>query len=320
MPEPRIPVARPDTASLLIRVHDGSRELFPSGIPVLYRVIDGNNKTRFADSYRLSAVRLRDLPVSGDQGDSYRVIVSASGYMDAGLFPVRVEANREVAVELLLVPQSGVYGFARVRWPDLAAIDPRVPAILSSDLSEEDAAAARWQDLFERDALAAACLLNVLTIMAKTSIASGQQFLGFLKQIIWDENMGPDRCFGWAERPLLECLQQPPATADQIKFVPQAVSLHPSATRKFKARQYTEANLEIAFHENAAPPPGHPDWAKVELDVDYSEDIAAHSFLEVIPRSLTSSVIDPAHVMALRWMAERRAGRDFDPLYTVQPA
>ena len=65
---------------------------------------------------------------------------------------------------------------------------------------------------------------------------------------------------------------------------------------------------------------------KIEPDIDYYEDVAAHALLEFIPNCINKEVAGPAKgltdpkvVYALRWMAARREGLpDFNPLYTVE--
>lgn len=42
MPKKRAQVA--DTSTLLVNVHDGTRQLMSAETPILYRVIDGNQK------------------------------------------------------------------------------------------------------------------------------------------------------------------------------------------------------------------------------------------------------------------------------------
>lgn len=313
------PTTATDTAAIAIHVFDGTRQPFSPGAQILYRIIDGQNTPQREQFFNASAVRFPDLPVFDNLFDNYRVIVSTHRYLDAGLFPVHVEAGKEIEIELLLVPQNGGYNFAQAQWGNLGAIDPKVPDILRSDLGDPAAAAARWTDKFEQAAPTAACLLNILTVMANSTIAGRQQLLGFLKQAIFDDRMKQDRFFGWADQALIQALKQPPQAGD-VPFVPADFSLHPGATSSVKSKQYPEANLQLTFHENDAPPPGHPDWLKVEPDIDYFDDPLAHFFLEVIPNKFSGGLTDPAQVLALRWMAERRAGKDFNPLYTIRPA
>jgi hypothetical protein len=314
------PATTADTAAIGIRVFDGSRQPFPQGTQILYRIIDGRNTPQREQFVNAPAVRFTDLPVFDNLFDNYRVIVSTHRYLDAGLSPVHVEAGQEIVIELLLVPQNGAYNFAQAQFGNLGGIDPKVPDILSSDLGDAAAAATRWSDKFEQAAPTAACLLNILTVMANSTIAGGQQLLGFLKQAIFDDQMKQDRFFGWADRTLIQALQQAPQASDDVLFVPADFSLHPGATSSVKSKQYPEANLQLTFHEDDAPPPGHPDWVKVEPDIDYFDDPLAHFFLEVIPNKFSGGLTDPAQVLALRWMAERRAGKDFNPRYTIRPA
>jgi hypothetical protein len=55
----------------------------------------------------------------------------------------------------------------------------------------------------------------------------------------------------------------------------------------------------------------------IEPDIDYYKDLLAHFFLEVVPNKLTKGLTDPRGVYVLRWMAGKRAGSDFTPLYTM---
>ncbi|HYM10074.1 MAG TPA: hypothetical protein VEU62_05055, partial [Bryobacterales bacterium] len=130
------PTTAADTAVIGIRVFDGTRQPFPAGAQILYRIIDGRNTPQREQFFNASAVRFVDLPVFDNLFDNYRVIVSTHRYLDAGLYPVHVEAGQEIQIELLLVPQNGAYNFAQAQWGNLGAIDPKVPDVLSSDLGD----------------------------------------------------------------------------------------------------------------------------------------------------------------------------------------
>jgi len=82
--------------------------------------------------------------------------------------------------------------------------------------------------------------------------------------------------------------------------------------------QFGEANLQITFHEKDQSS-GRPDWVKVELDIDYFNDAAAHTLLEVLPNAFGST--DPRRVYVLRWIAGRQANVPaFNPPYTIRPS
>lgn len=310
----------PGTAAIRVRVFNGDREPFPSGVQILYRCFDGNQKSRFNDFLNASDVRLADLPVFNNFGDNYRVIVFTKDHEQAGFHPVKVAAGQETTLDVLLLPNDGAFNFSRAQFGGLSAIDLDVPPVLSSDLAPGDGAARRWTDTFEGKPAVAACVLNLLTVTAKTSIAGGRPLLGFLRQVVFDARLEQDRMFCWADRAVIAQLRAKPETPAQVRFVKANASLHPGATGSVKSKQYAEANLQVTFHENDQPPAGHPDWTLLELDIDYFDDPGAHFFLEVIRNNVTKGLTDPAQVLALRWMAERRAGRDFDPLYLIRPA
>ena len=57
---------------------------------------------------------------------------------------------------------------------------------------------------------------------------------------------------------------------------------------------------------------------KIEPDIDYYKDLAAHFLLEVAVNALTHSLTDPKQVYVLRWIAGRHAGvPEFNPPYVI---
>ena len=305
-------------ATLHFSIFNGAREPFPSTKSIIYRAFDGSNNRRIDKEIKASQVRFPGLPVFDNLQDRYRVIVSADDHEDAGIHPVIVKAGVELVLELMLVPKNPVYKFGAAKFENLKNIDPAVPGILTGDLNN-DAAATRWGTLFDTAAPSAACVLNILTVMAGISVAGGKQLLGFLKQALFDHRMKQDRFYAWADNGLIPRLAGPQETPSDVRFAPAIITQkdHPGGTRSFKEQQFSEANLQVTFHENDAPPPGHPDWVLVEPDIDYFADPLAHFFLEVVASAVTQQLTDPKEVLALRWMAMRRSGRTFNPLYVI---
>ncbi len=99
---------------------------------------------------------------------------------------------------------------------------------------------------------------------------------------------------------------------------------HAGATESYKQTQFDVANVQLTFHgtDTAILTDDHNNeipCVKIEPDIDYYKDVAAHGLLEVIPNWLTKGLTDPKVVYALRWMATRREGLpEFDPLYTIE--
>ena len=61
------------------------------------------------------------------------------------------------------------------------------------------------------------------------------------------------------------------------------------------------------------PPP-----VLIRPDIDYFQDLGAHTVLEVIPNSITHGLTDPKKVYVLRWIAGRHAGvPEFAPPYSI---
>jgi hypothetical protein len=128
--------------------------------------------------------------------------------------------------------------------------------------------------------------------------------------------MRQDRFFAWADRELLEQVRR--AVFDgAFSQEPGPGLLHPGATSSFKQTQFGEANLQLTFHENEPPPKGKR-WVKVEADMDYFKDIAAHALLEVLPNLFGDT--DPKRAYVLRWIAGRHANvHPFNPPYAIRP-
>ena len=79
-----------------------------------------------------------------------------------------------------------------------------------------------------------------------------------------------------------------------------------------------EANVQLSFHENQTATIDNVECVKVETDIDYFKDAAAHTILEVLPNFFTGGDTDPRKVYVLRWIAGLRAGiPEFNPPYTI---
>ena len=88
----------------------------------------------------------------------------------------------------------------------------------------------------------------------------------------------------------------------------------PAATN----RPSLEANVQFTFHENTVKTIAGIRCIRVEPDIDYYRDPAAHALLEVIPNTLSHGLTDPQVVYVLRWIAGRHAGvQEFDPGYVL---
>jgi hypothetical protein len=138
----------------------------------------------------------------------------------------------------------------------------------------------------------------------------------YIKELLWDQ-MAQDRFFAWADPALVEQVKQ---AALKGTFAPEIGSaiFHAGATSSFKQVQFGEANVQLTFHENDKKTIGGLECIKVEPDIDYYKDLAAHALLEVLANKATGSLTDPRQVYVLRWIAGRQAGIPaFNPPYTI---
>lgn len=252
-------------------------------------------------------------------GDDYTVLVSTSGYMGAGFRPVRVVPGGSVPVDVVLLPKKRRYDFASASWTSLKASRPTLFALLAAQATSDEARQ-RYRAVLTRKGSSLAALLAIAIALQSLHLPVGTA-LDYLKAVIWDEPLAQDRFFAWADAQMVDQVRL--ATEQglfEAEFGPAL--FHPGATSSFKQVQFGEANVQVTFHENDHLVVGDVACVKVEPDIDYYKDPAAHTLLEVVPSAITGRLTDPSAVNALRWTAGRRhAGApEFDPPYTIVPA
>ena len=131
--------------------------------------------------------------------------------------------------------------------------------------------------------------------------------LTYFKELIWDNSMAQDRFYGYAD----------PVLYDQVKLAaahetfvrePGFAMFHKGATDSYKQIQFGEANVQLTFHADDKKQIDGLECIKMEPDIDYYKDLAAHALLEVIHNGIGECLTDPKQVYFLRWIAGRRAG------------
>jgi hypothetical protein len=300
----------------MISVFDGTRKPIAAGAQVLLTVMDGNQKQIVRDYFTVPR-KFDGLPVYNNYGDNYTVLASATGYKDAGFTPIKMLAGTVQSVDLMLVPNNGDFNFRDALWPTLQQTHPNFAALLAQGAADASAAEDRYTQLMENQPGSLASFLNLATAMSAINLPVGTP-LDYIKGVIWDNTFAQDRFFGWADPKIID--QIITATA-QGEFAPEIDPsiFHSSATRSWKQIQFGEANVQLTFHEN--DPRMQIDGiscVKIEPDIDYYKDLAAHFLLEVVVNAVTQTLTDPKQVYVLRWMAGRHAGvPEFNPPYVI---
>jgi len=316
----------PSGGRAMVNVFDGTRQLYSDKPQILYTVRDGNQQVQHRKFHKQSSVFFTGLPLFNNFGDNYTFLTSADGYKDAGFFPVKLAANVDVGVDLMLIPNSNAFNFANATWTILDTTRPALKNLLKQGAASDADAATRYGSIMEDEGGAIlACLLNITTVLQQINLPAGNP-LEYFKQAIWDRDpkrsefvMAQDRFFAWADTKLITQLEQAVRQPDP-EFEPAPFGLHPGATRSYKQIQFGEANVQLTFHEKEKQKIGGVDCVIVEPDIDYFKDPGAHLILEVLVNAF-GSVTDPRAVYTLRWIAGRRAGTpEFDPLYTIVKA
>ncbi|MES1258768.1 MAG: hypothetical protein ABUS51_10065, partial [Acidobacteriota bacterium] len=290
-----------------VEIFDGRRQPYGGTEPLLVTAIDGSSKTISRDFHRNPSVRF-DLPFHDNLQDQYTFIAWAKGYKQAGFTPVHVSDKTEQRVKLMLLPESNSLNFAGAKWNIVKAARPKLAAVLAAGAADEAAAGARYSDLEdEAGGQALACLLNITAVMAKIFLPSGTP-LDYLRMVNWELQgnfrLAQDRFFGWADPAIIHQLDLAKA---QGTFVDAPAGLHPGATRSYKQIQFGEANLQLTFHEGDTKEIGGTTCVRIEPDIDYFKDTAAHLLFEVLVNAF-GSLTDPRTVYVLRWIAGQHAG------------
>lgn len=309
------PKAVPSTASLMVNVFDGTRQPISAAVELLIRVTDGNQNSVSSGFHKGPSVHFTGLPFHDNLGDNYTVLVSAGRHVQAGFTPVKISPRILQSVDLMLLPENGNFNFRAARWATLKKTRPKLVQLLSHGAGAR--ARDRYAQLIEKRPASLAALLNITTAMESIFLPVGTP-MDYLVELIWDDTMQPDRFFAYA-RPAL--LDQVRLAAEQkvFKADPNPGLLHPGATSSYKQAQFGEANVQLTFHENDTRELDGVSCVKVEADIDYYADLAAHALLEVLPNAFLGTLTDPKMVYALRWIAGRRAGLpEFNPPYTVE--
>ena len=304
--------AAPDKALLQLNVFDGTRQPFPGGKSMLIRISDGAQRQVEEAFFKKSSIQFA-VPFSDNFKDNYTVLVTSDGYRDAGFFPVRVSPDVPVIVDLMLVPKKARYQFLT---SDQFKSAYKIFADFLNCEGDEAATKQHYDELRQDRQPALASLLNLIAAMSAIHLPSGTP-LDYFKQIEWDATSAQDRFFGFAD---IAIVNQVKTAAAEGEFVPEPspALFHPDATSSYKQIQFGEANVQLTFHEDTLKTIGGVKCVRVEPDIDYYKDSAAHALLEVIPNSLSHGLTDPQVVYVLRWIAGRHAGvPEFDPGYTL---
>jgi hypothetical protein len=299
-------------SKLRLRIFDGTRQPFAAPAQFLVRIVDGNQKQQIWQDYPQNDLTF-DLPFFDNFGDNYSVLVSSSGYKQAGFVPVKLSNSYLTTLDIMLIRNEPSYNFANALWPAAKAAYPFIASDVDNATGEQ-----RYRDLIEKEK-PLACLLNLGEAMSQIALSQGT-LLDYIKQLRWDAPYAPaqDRFFGWCDVALIDQIKVA-AAAGKFAVEVDPGLLHPGATSSWKQTQFGEANVQLTFHEGERTTIKGIDCVMIEPDIDYYKDPAAHILLEVLFNALTHTLTDPAAVYVLRWIAGQTAGiPEFDPLYVLR--
>jgi hypothetical protein len=308
-------VSTPPESSLRVRVFDGSRQPVSPDVKILFTITDGNEQQLLREEH--AADTIFRLPFYDNFGDNYTVLAYAKGYQQAGFTPITCSPKLPQTLDIMLLKKDGGFRFGDATWGTLLTSQPKLCELLAHGAGSADAAADRYTQLLETQGPVLACLLNITTAMTAITLPQGNP-LQYFKELIWDKSMAQDRFYGWADPALYDQVRAAAAQGEFSREVGFA-AFHSGATDSYKQIQFGEANVQLTFHANDTKVIGGVTCIKMEPDIDYYKDLAAHTLLEVISNGLSGNLTDPRQVYVLRWIAGRHAGvPEFDPPYFIE--
>jgi hypothetical protein len=303
-----------ESSRLRVNVFDGSRQPIANDVELLITITDGSNKQLVRDNYRTGQTFA--LPFYNNLFDNYTVVVYADGYTQAGFTPVKCSPQTPQTVEIMLLKTDAMFNFSQAGWDSLSAVNPLLFGILAHGSPSPGAARDRYEQLMETRGPALACLLNITTAMTAINLPFGNP-LTYFKELIWDNSMAQDRFYGYADPVLYDQVRLAAAHGTFVRE-PGFAMFHKGATDSYKQIQFGEANVQLTFHADDKKQIDGLECIKMEPDIDYYEDLAAHALLEVIHNGIGGCLTDPKQVYFLRWIAGRRAGTpEFSPPYSI---
>jgi hypothetical protein len=310
-------------ASLMLSIIDGTRRPVSPGREYQIRIIDGQHKQVYKGRHSEPHCYLR-MPFSDGPSNRNAVVISAKGCWDSGFYPVVLDPGKVVAASIMLLSRKGTFSFAEAMWSTLRRTRSDTLSLLRSGAGSDAEARDRYELLLDERPLHAACLWNILTAAELIPLRRGS-VASSLRRLIWDRSMAQDRVFAFADENLVREVTEAAGHGQFKEEVgPVARFFHKGATRSFKQMQFSEANLQITFHEGSREVVDGTACVKVELDMDYFKDVGSHAALEVLPNAIQRAIrgeshgkTNPRDIYKMRWMASRNSigAPEFEPPY-----
>jgi len=297
----------PETGDIRVSLCGGDRRPW-SGGPVNLRLIDPFSQTeKVLVDHRTGAgvnsVLLERAPA--DRGQNYSLLASADGCRDAGLYPVKPLAGREIQAALMLVPSRPAPDLASFSFAALEAVSAKFHQALTAAGITEAAFAA-----LPPERIAGA--LNVEAKLRGTSLA-GARAVDFVVRAGGPEHQGTDsveqdRIFAWVDKTMPAKVREDIRQSKQKSFreLDEAENevFHRGYPVSFKQR-VPFGSLQLSFARRA----GDNDLLAADIDIDLFTDIG--HFGEVLRNHILSQKTDPFTVYRMLF------DQGIVPLYTL---
>ena len=326
-------------AQIMLNVYDGTRSPIAASVSCDITLKDGRQmderetvQFKVKGGSNLLPVTFFDQPMY----DAYTVLAYPKGYDMTAWWPVRVSCKAPAKLDLMAPVKDAEPRFNRSSWEQLQQNRPQIAQwFVRGCGGDANRAKDAYGAALEARPLALACFLNIVTAMASMQLASGRSPLDYYWNMSWpdgdvttdgwisalDAVFKQDRFFCYVDYAILQDVRN---AVGSFAPEPNPGAFHGGATESYKQVRFDVANVQLTFHGHDTPTitdeNGNPiKCIKIEPDIDYYKDLAAHGLQEVLPNKFTKGLTDPRFVYVLRWISMRQEGvGEFDPLYTLE--
>jgi hypothetical protein len=245
----------PPKGNINLTMYSADRTLWSHG-KVRIQVIDP-----FSDSEVLMAEDTAAGPtallesVLADKGRIYAILVSAEGYRQAGIYPVKARANGLVQAAVMLLPEKARFEFPQPLLSRLKTYSPVFwAALVAGGMTDASLADMEPERL--------ACVLNIEAKLRNTRV-TGIPAMEFVRGIEGAGGIGADRLHARLDRMLIEKLQAEAAGGNFVALT------GPRETFPLSFKQRVPfGSLQLSFSES-----DNGELVDAEINIDLWPDI-----------------------------------------------
>ncbi|MBK5293778.1 MAG: hypothetical protein JJE04_19125 [Acidobacteriia bacterium] len=291
------------TGEVLLGIYGPDRKPWAGGA-VTVQLLDPFSQTKKVAARRRMKAGSDSLLVEkipADAGQRYSLLVSADGFEDTGLYPVKPEPGKRLNMAAMLVPEKAKPNLEEFSYAALSATSPAFHAALTGAGMDE----AQFRAL-KPEQIAGA--LNIEAKLRNTLIA-GSQGIDFIREIGGGvpDPIRPDRIFAYVDADMPAKVREEIREDGTFRELDESLNeaFHRGFPISFK-QQVTFGSLQLSFAAAASA----NGLLQADIDIDLLTDVG--HFGEVFLNYLLKQKTNPFTVYRLLF------DQGIAPMYTVK--